>query len=273
MVLQKTATLFPPRPSVAVHRTKNVEERSVPVLLAGQVTTDYERCALAAGLEVVGRADNQNELLWRIKMHEPAFAVLFGNLEGPRDLLQLARMLMCEMNLPCVVVLDALDMHQVPRIRALGPLGCLVQPVHSENLVATLASGAGRLGASDGNLWCASWTRACEPIAGGLDPSRIERTHRFIERNLNKSISVTDMARELGLSTSHFAQQYRKATGKTPFQALREHRITEAKALLSLTDRSIADIAQDVGYAAQSQFTTAFLQVTGTTPARFRSRC
>ena len=39
--------------------------------------------------------------------------------------------------------------------------------------------------------------------------------------------------------------------------------------LLSRTDRSIVDIALDVGCACQSHFTTMFRKCTGTTPGAF----
>jgi AraC-like DNA-binding protein len=53
-------------------------------------------------------------------------------------------------------------------------------------------------------------------------------------------IRLADMARECGLSVSHFERAFRKSFGKSPYRWLLERRIDRSKALLATTELPIA---------------------------------
>jgi AraC-like DNA-binding protein len=67
-------------------------------------------------------------------------------------------------------------------------------------------------------------------------------------------------------------RRFKLSTGMTPHDYVVRCRLRRAMKLLSRTDRSIVDIALDVGCACQSHFTTMFRKCTGTTPGAFRLR-
>jgi AraC-like DNA-binding protein len=78
------------------------------------------------------------------------------------------------------------------------------------------------------------------------------------------------MARECGLSVSHFTRAFRRSFGMSPYRWLLERRIDRAKALLATSGISIADIAIRSGFSDQTTFTRAFGRLVGDSPARWR---
>jgi AraC family transcriptional regulator len=105
---------------------------------------------------------------------------------------------------------------------------------------------------------------------GGLGASRQRRITAFIDGNLDRRVSLNEMAGVVGLGASHFRTVFRATFGQSPSRYLHERRIEKAKTLLLDPNRTIVDIALEVGYSSHGHFTTVFRKVTGTTPSRFR---
>ena len=92
----------------------------------------------------------------------------------------------------------------------------------------------------------------------------------MIRENLDRNIHLSDMARECGLSVSHFTRAFRKSFGMSPYRWLLERRIDRSKALLAASDLPIADIALRSGFSDQAALTRAFGRIVGESPGRWR---
>jgi AraC-like DNA-binding protein len=100
---------------------------------------------------------------------------------------------------------------------------------------------------------------------------RLRRVEQHIAAHFERSISLSELANVAGLSRMHFAAQFRAATGYRPREYLLNHRIEQAKSLLTTTGRPLAEIALAVGFSTQAHFSTVFKHISGHTPARWRS--
>jgi AraC family transcriptional regulator len=105
---------------------------------------------------------------------------------------------------------------------------------------------------------------------GGLAPWQAARVAEMIRESLDGDIRLAGMARECGLSVSHFTRAFRRSFGMSPYRWLLERRIDRAKALLATSSFSIADIAIGSGFSDQTTFTRAFGRLVGDSPARWR---
>jgi AraC-like DNA-binding protein len=85
-------------------------------------------------------------------------------------------------------------------------------------------------------------------------------------------LDVADLARAAGLSPSHFSREFRAAFGESPHGYLLTRRLERAAALLTTTDRSVADICFEVGLQSVGSFTTSFTRTYGVSPAAFRAQ-
>ena len=107
-------------------------------------------------------------------------------------------------------------------------------------------------------------------------PPQIERCARIsdiiadIQRWPEKRRTVREMARDCGLCESRFASVFKRLAGFPPITYIANCRIARAKTLLRETDRSIAGISRELGYAAPAHLTVQFRQLCGLSPREFR---
>lgn len=94
----------------------------------------------------------------------------------------------------------------------------------------------------------------------------------YIEQHFADNISMAEMAKMIGLSSTHFNRRFRELIRMTPMQYLRTVRIHAAQRMLVETSKTLVEIAVDVGYTDQSHLTKRFRAVTGMTPADYRKR-
>ncbi len=99
----------------------------------------------------------------------------------------------------------------------------------------------------------------------------IKEAISFIEQNFQNDITVEDIAAACCLNRSYFGKIFREAMGKSPQEFLIAYRMTKATELLKLTELSIADIGNAVGYPNQLHFSRAFKNVYSISPRQWRN--
>jgi AraC-like DNA-binding protein len=99
---------------------------------------------------------------------------------------------------------------------------------------------------------------------------RLKRVQEHVDRHIDASVTLSDLASAAGLSRMHFAAQFRAATGYRPHEYLLFRRIERAKVILSNETLPLVEVALSVGFQAQAHFSTVFKRMTGETPARWR---
>ena len=115
-------------------------------------------------------------------------------------------------------------------------------------------------------------TPRIQPFVGGLAGKKLRRVLDFIETNYGSDLGLSELATVAGMSTFHFAREFKRATGATPHQYLIKFRIERAKELLSRSAMPLVDVGFRAGFSHQSHFTRLFHKLTGTTPLSYRLR-
>jgi AraC-like DNA-binding protein len=104
----------------------------------------------------------------------------------------------------------------------------------------------------------------------GLAPWQLRRACTFIDADLCGNPSISDLARECRLSTSHFARAFRQSTGMAPHLWIIKRRVERAKELLLEGELDLVQIALTCGFSDQSHFTRNFGRSEGHSPGRWR---
>ncbi|WP_322326199.1 AraC family transcriptional regulator [Cypionkella sp.] len=130
--------------------------------------------------------------------------------------------------------------------------------------------GEGLVQAILGRVLASDQIARTEPLRGGLTPHQMRRVTDFMQANLHRRVSVSELAAQIGLSESWFARAFKHSNGETPHGWQQSLRITAAKAMLGRDDAALVEIAAATGFADQAHMTRAFRIVTGTTPAAWR---
>jgi AraC family transcriptional regulator len=107
-------------------------------------------------------------------------------------------------------------------------------------------------------------------LRGGLASWQQKKVVDYIEDQLDKEISLRDLAALAQLSPFHFSRAFKQSFGEPPHRYHMARRIEHAKTLLKVPARTVTEIALMLGYSETSSFTAAFHRSVGTTPSDYR---
>ena len=94
-----------------------------------------------------------------------------------------------------------------------------------------------------------------------------DKLREAIQRHLGDSnFSVEQLGGELGLSRVQLYRKVKAMTGQSPVEILREARLRRADRLLATTEKTIAEIAYEVGFSSPSYFTKCYKDFFGRAP-------
>jgi AraC-like DNA-binding protein len=113
--------------------------------------------------------------------------------------------------------------------------------------------------------------RQTRPVAAtARDRRRAVETALWIDAHSQRPIDLEDAAAEADISPFHFLRLFSDVLGVTPHQYLVRSRLRHAAGLLAGDDKSITDVAYDVGFGDLSNFVRTFHRAAGVSPLRFR---
>lgn len=98
----------------------------------------------------------------------------------------------------------------------------------------------------------------------------VREADAFIKAHYAEDISLTDIARHVCLSSSYLSRIYKRETGMSTVEKMKEVRIKEAVKLLETTNMKIRDIASEVGYSSSRYFLSVFRSIVGVGPTEYR---
>ena len=114
---------------------------------------------------------------------------------------------------------------------------------------------------------------AARLLAGDASRSNralIEQATGYIRAHYAEPLSLDALLAQTPVSKSWFLRLFRQYTGTTPYNFLLSTRITRAKELLVLTDFAVSEIAHQVGFGDESNFSTRFTAMVGQSPQQYR---
>ncbi len=131
---------------------------------------------------------------------------------------------------------------------------------------------------------CAALTRSCAIKCAQLVAAQnslkaqngnnssliVNRACAYIDRHVYERINVLSMAAELNISAGYLSRLFKEGTGQTIVEYARRRKIELATALLKDSDKSLADIAQILGFSSQSHFGAAFVREMKISPHQYR---
>lgn len=93
---------------------------------------------------------------------------------------------------------------------------------------------------------------------------------RYIDENYSESITLDKLAEIAHVNKYYLSHSFKNEYNFSPIDYLMKRRITEAKALLTSTDFSLTQIAEQIGFGSLPYFSKCFRKVEGTSPNEYR---
>jgi len=99
----------------------------------------------------------------------------------------------------------------------------------------------------------------------------VNRARLRIRENLESSLTIQQVAEDLGVSYSNFRKLFKEFTGISPATYQQDLRLQRAKELLSTTDMSVKEIAYRLNFESPDYFSAKFKAKTGRRPSELRN--
>ncbi len=106
--------------------------------------------------------------------------------------------------------------------------------------------------------------------SGTLPAKALTRVIEYLHSHYTEDITLRSLATESDLSPFHLCRSFRSSMGVSPWQYLKDLRLSKSRLDLLTSDSSITTIALQLGFNSSSHFSTAFRQSYGISPRDFR---
>jgi two-component system response regulator YesN len=99
---------------------------------------------------------------------------------------------------------------------------------------------------------------------------RVGKAVDYIASHYTESITLSDVAKAIGISSCRLSHLLKEQTGKSFLQHIIRLRIKKAQELLERSSMSSLEIAMELGFCDQSYFIKHFKRIVGITPSKYR---
>lgn len=103
------------------------------------------------------------------------------------------------------------------------------------------------------------------------DDDKVQAVQMWLETHFSDSITVTQLAKQHGMTVRTLTRHFKKATQSSPWAYLQKVRLEAAKNQLATQDKSASEIIWDIGYEDVSSFRRLFKTRTGMTMECYRN--
>lgn len=217
---------------------------------------------------VVGEATNGLEGLEAVERYSPNLIITDVRMPkmGGLEMLTELRRRGCRAN---VILLTAYSEFEYARSALqLGASDYLVKPFRNQELVAAIE----RVRQREQQI-TAQTVQDTLPLSKGDKSKYVLQAMNYIAEHYGDAdISITTIARDLGVSEGHLSHVFKKETSYTVISYLTQYRIHTAMNLLRDCRCKVYEVAEQVGYRDVTYFSSTFKKLTGMSPSEYQDR-
>lgn len=205
---------------------------------------------------VAGEAANGLEGLEAVERYHPN--LIFIDVEMPQmDGLEMLRRLRERDSQASVILLtDRVEFAHAGSALRLGAAACLLKPLRDRELIAAI-----------------DHVRKREEPSKGDKSKYVRQAIGYIAGHYSDTdISITTIARALGVSEGHLSHVFKKETSYTVISYLTQYRIHKAMELLRDRRYKVYQVAELVGYRDVAYFSSTFKKTAGLSPSEYQDR-
>ncbi len=151
---------------------------------------------------------------------------------------------------------DSRVLHLALRLHTEYGIADSASQLSGESLLLEILAAASR-------RWCGSGNSCHEPLW-------LLRVEQMLRARFTEALRLADLAAEARVHPVHLARTFRAHRGITIGTFVRQLRISRACSLMGDLNRPLAQLAVDLGFSDQSQFTRTFRRATSVTPGHYR---
>ncbi len=101
---------------------------------------------------------------------------------------------------------------------------------------------------------------------------KFDELHRWMNNNLDRSLSIIEMAEVMKMRLRNFSRSYSKIMGITPAKSVEHCRVEKARHLLKTGNRSLSQISAERGFGNEETLRRVFVRNLEVTAGEYRGR-
>ena len=109
------------------------------------------------------------------------------------------------------------------------------------------------------------------PAIPDLSEQYVEQAKQFLTERFTDRLSVSEIAREVGITEAYLQRLFRSRTGETITAYINSLRLKRSKYLLAHTDLSLTDVAENAGFGSRQRLAQIFRDFVGESPGQYRA--
>lgn len=114
---------------------------------------------------------------------------------------------------------------------------------------------------------------SASPLSGDIDNEFYSRFLNLVNNDIsNPDLNIDNIASKLGIGRSQFYRKIKSLTNYSPVELLRKIRMNKAREMLTTSEKSISEIAYEVGFSSPAYFTRVYREMFDETPSELRER-
>jgi hypothetical protein len=98
----------------------------------------------------------------------------------------------------------------------------------------------------------------------------IQDIEKYIEENLDKKLSLTDIAESIHMNKSYISRMFKEKAGENLFDYINKRKIEKAKHLIKNNELRMYEIALNVGMEDTAYFSRVFKKYEGISPSEYQ---
>ena len=111
---------------------------------------------------------------------------------------------------------------------------------------------------------------SCKFLTKPIEKEKIFRAKEIILSNLNNPPTTQELSIKIGINQCYLKKGFKELFSSTVYGFVQEQRMLKAKFLLSTTDFTVSQVAEQIGFSSQSNFSAAFKKFTGVYPSKLQ---
>ncbi len=223
---------------------------------------EYTVCAIAP--------DGKTAIL-KVAEFCPDLVLLDIRIKGELDGINVGEQIQLFYDIPVIYLTAFSDSETLKRAQATNPMGYILKPFRSEQLLSSIAVALTTYAAKKAKLVNSIYKSEAQPEEKATASYRLKSAISYIHEHLEQNINLEVLSGAIGMNPSYFCRLFQQEIGYSPYQYIIRQRVEKAKALLKHQDLPISDIALQCGFANHSHLDRHFLKLVGIAPKAYRN--